>query len=240
MAVVLGAALGVVAVVAAVTGLRAWPLWRALRGVRPATPERLVAAARDGRYDGRVVALAGVAAPGPEGTLSSVVNELPCVWHRYTVHRRRIHYRATAAGVSQRGSVARRVADVASTEAFRVGGVEVRPGGMRVHRPLASATRILPALAAEPFPDALMAQPPYLFRHREWVLRPGTVLFVLGQVRSAGPRITLRRPDRGPHVISTRTVGWLRASSAASAIGGFAVAALAGVAGAVIVIAHYL
>src|SRR5690606_21298435 len=112
--------LAVVAVAMAVVGLRAWPLWQALRRVRPATPERLVAAARDGRYDGRIVALAGTASAGPGGPLVSAINQVTCVWHRHTVHRRRIYYRATAGGVSQRGSIPRRVAHGASTEPFRL------------------------------------------------------------------------------------------------------------------------
>jgi hypothetical protein len=223
-------ALAVVAVAMAVVGLRAWPLWRVLRHVRPATPERLVAAARNGRLDGRVVALTGVASAGPGGPLVSTINQVACVWHRHTVHRRRIYYRVTAGGVSQRGSIPRRVAHAASTESFRLGEVEVRPVGMRVHRPLACAPRILPALATEPFPeaDALMGRPPYLYRHREWVLRPGVPLFVLGQVRTVGSRVALRRPSRGPHIISTWSVQRLRAWTATVAIGGLALAASAG------------
>jgi hypothetical protein len=242
MAVFLGAALGVVAVVAGVASLRAWPLWRVLRQVQPATPERLVTAAQGGRYEGRVVAVAGIAAPGPGGPLLSVVNEVPCVWHRHAVHRRRIHYRTTANGVSQRGSVARRIADLASNEPFRLGSVEVRPGGLRVHRPVVCATRILPALASEPFPDAdtLLGRPSYLYRHREWVLRPGAELFVLGQVRTNGSRITLRRPDRGPHIISTRPIGRLRVELAVAAIGGLALTAVAGGAGAFVMIVHFV
>ncbi|MBX6748890.1 MAG: hypothetical protein IRY85_04335 [Micromonosporaceae bacterium] len=241
MALASSAALAVGAVAMAVVGLRAWPLWRALRRVRPATPERLIAAARDGRFDGRIVALAGVASAGPGGPLVSAINQVTCVWHRHTVHRRRIYYRATVGGgVSQRGSIPRRVAHAASTEPFRLGDVEVRPLGMRVHRPLACAPRILPALATEPFPEAeaLMGRPPYLYRHREWVLRPGTPLFVLGQVHSVGSRVTLRRPNRGPHIISTWTVRRLRAWSAIVALGGLALAAGAGVAAIVILVVH--
>jgi hypothetical protein len=237
MAALLGTALEAVAVVGLVVGLRAWPLWRVLRVVRPATPERLAAAAREERYDGRVVAVAGVATPAPAGLLASVVNEVPCVWHRHTVHRRRIHYRDNGA---QRGSISRRVADVASTDPIRLGAVEVVPTGMRVHRPVACATRILPALASEPFPEALVSRPPHLYRHREWVLRPGARLFVLGQVRSYGSRITLRRPDRGPHIVSTRPIGWLRRYSGVLAIGGLVLTAVAGVSGAVVLIVHYL
>lgn len=235
--VVVGAALGAVAVVAGVLGLRAWPLWRVLRQVRPATPERLVTAAQDGHLDGRVVAVAGVAAPGPDGVLASVVNEVPCVWHRHIVHRRRISYRDNGA---QRASLARRVAEAASTEPFRLGPVQIVPAGMRVHRPVAVATRILPALASEPFPDALVSRPPYQYRHREWVLRPGAALFILGQVRSYGPRVTLRRPDRGPNIISTRPFRRLRIESAVAAIGGLAVAVLAGASAAVILIVGFV
>lgn len=238
MAVASSVALAVIAVAMAVVGLRAWPLWRALRRVRPASPERLVAAARSGRYDGRIVALAGVASAGPGGPLVSTINRVTCVWHRYTVHRRRMYYRATAGGVVPRASIPRRVAHGVSTEPFRLGEVEVRPAGMRVHRPLACAPRILPALATEPFPeaDALMSQPPYLYRHREWVLRPGVQLFVLGQVRSIGSRVTLRRPARGPHIISTWSVGRLRAWTTVVALGSLAVAVAAGVGAIVLLI----
>jgi E3 Ubiquitin ligase. len=223
----------------AMVGLRAWPLWRVLRRVRPATPERLAAAARTGRYDGRIVAVAGVASAGPGGPLVSTINQVSCVWHRHTVHRRRIYYRATAGGVVQRGSISRRVAHGASAEPFRLGEVEVRPAGMRVHRPLACAPRILPALATEPFPDAdeLMGRPPYLYRHREWVLRPGVPLFVLGQLRTVGSRVTLRRPDRGPHVISTWSVRRLRAWTAVVALGSLTIAAGAGIAAIVVFVA---
>ena len=47
--VVGGVGLLIVAAVSAVIGVRDWPLWNALRRVRPTTPERLAKAARDGR-----------------------------------------------------------------------------------------------------------------------------------------------------------------------------------------------
>src|SRR5688572_28920765 len=118
MAVVIGAALLVVALLGSVATLRVWPLWRVLRTVRPATLERLVAAAHGGRLDGRVVAVSGVAAPGDDGALVAVVSGDACVWHRHTVHRRQIRYRTTASGVSQRASLPRLVGDTASTEPF--------------------------------------------------------------------------------------------------------------------------
>jgi len=74
----------------------------------------------------------------------------------------------------------------------------------------------------------------HIYRHREWIIEAGAPLFVLGEVtriergahdaepgqsrppaevtqsgdlgitESTGPRLVLRRPARGPHVISTR------------------------------------
>ncbi|HEY7225367.1 MAG TPA: GIDE domain-containing protein [Micromonosporaceae bacterium] len=282
MVVVVGVALVAVAVVGVVIGVRDWPLWNVLRRVRPTTPERLLRVARDGRLDGRTVAVFGAAGAGPDGVLRSAVNDEPCVWHRHVVHRRHITYRTSERGSSQRYSRRRRVADVASREPFllralvpkptrardaaasvrptRSGGrlprgvdgaatestgasvVVVLPAGMRVHRPVVGSLRILPGLASEPFPapDALLGRVARMYWHREWVIRPGAPLFVLGEVGSAGDRLTLARPRRGPHVVSTRTAGWLRVHSGLAVFGGLALAVVAGVAGAYLLIVHYL
>jgi hypothetical protein len=254
--VVLGGLLVAVAVTGAVSSARAWPLWTVLRRVRPTTPERLAVAAEDGHLDGRVVAVSGVAATPPGAALLSAVNEEPCVWHRHTVHRRYIRYRQTQRGTVQRYSRRRQVADVASTQPFPLRGpptppsatrapavaVEVAPAGMRVHAPVILGKRILPGVVGEPFPAAetIMGRLNQLYWHREWVLKPGVRLFVLGQVRSYGQRLSLHRPARGPHVVSTRTVGWLRARTAVSVFGGLVLAALGGVAGAALLIVHYV
>jgi hypothetical protein len=255
--VVLGVLLVVVAGTGAVLTLRTWPLWTVLRRVRPTTPERLAVAARDGHLDGRVVAVAGMATAAASGALRSAVNHEPCVWHRHVVHRRHVRYRSTPRGTVQRYSLRRRVADVASTQPFLLRGVpaqsspsggrspaavEVAPAGMRVHRPLAQGLRILPGLASEPFPasDTIIGRVAQLYWHREWVLRPGTRIFVLGQLRSDGQRLSLQRPGQGPHVVSTRTAAWLRRSTAVSAFGGLLLATLGGLAGATLLIVHFV
>ena len=214
MAVVLGVTLLVVALLGAVTARQVWPLWRVLRRVRPATPERLVAASRDGRLDGRVVAVQGIGGPGSHGVLLSSVSGDVCIWHRHTVHRRQIRYRTTAKGTAQRSSLPRRVADAASTEPFvlqpalgRGPSIGIDPDGVRVHRPIARPLRVLPGLVSEPFPepDVMMTPVQHRFTQREWIQRPGAELFVLAQVRMVGARVELRRPSRGPGIFSTRS-----------------------------------
>jgi hypothetical protein len=249
MVVMSGAVLVVVALLAAMAALRAWPLWSVLRTVTPATIERLVKAAQGGRLDGRVVAVSGVGACGDDGVLVSVVGGEPCLWHRHTVHRRQIRYRATASGTAQRSSLPRLVADVASTEPFllrpalgRGPAVEVVPDGMRVHGATSRPARVLPGLASEPFPepDVMMTPIQHRFTHREWILRPGAELFVLAQLRGSAGRLQLRRPSRGPHIITTRTAAWIRRRSAFAALAGAALAATAGITGAVLLIVHFV
>jgi hypothetical protein len=270
--VVGGVGLLIVAAVSAVIGVRDWPLWNALRRVRPTTPERLAKAARDGRLDGRVVAVSGLAGAAPSGPLRSAVNNEACVWHRHLVHRRQISHR----GAAQRASRRRRVADVASHNPFLLRGllaqpsaaraavaagasavvptaggppadggpvvVEVHPEGLRIHRPVRRRIRILPGLASEPFPpaDVLIGQVTQLFWHREWLLPAGTPLFVLAEVQSHGSRLALRRPARGPHVVSTRRAGWLRIRTALSVLVGFTLAVAGAAAGAAALVIHYV
>ncbi len=265
MLVVLAGFLLVAAVGGLLVALRDRPLWNALRKVRPATPERLARAAADGHLDGRLVAVAGLATAGPDGALRSAVNDEPCVWHHHVVHRRQITRVKTQRGEVQRRSRRKLVADVTShapivlravVPAQRepvaaapgpVGGdddamvVAVLPEGMRVHRPIARGLRILPSLASEPFPapEILMGQVQQLFWHREWLLRPGAPLVVLGEVRSSKGRVTLAKPERGPHIISTRRASALRLRKTAGVLGGFALAVGGVVAAAILLIAHY-
>ena len=243
--------MGVVAVILGTAGmtvgLREFGLWRLLRRIRSTTPERLVAAAREGRLDGRVVAVAGLATTGAEGPLTSAVNDEPCVWHRHIVHKRQMSLHTTDRGTVQRSSRRRRVADKASEEPFDLAGttsarVEVRPSGIRVDRPTARGTRILPGLVTEPFPaaEAMMGQVQQLFWHREWILRAGTPLFVIGEVHGSGSRISLRKPARGPHIVTTLTPSRLRWRTAARAALGVVVGPLAVVAGGTLLLVHYL
>ena len=245
MVVVLGVALLVLAGAAAVIVLRMWDLWNALRKVRPTTPERLLAAARAGRLDGRVVAVSGMASPGPDGSLRSAVNDESCVWHRHTVHHRQIRYHTTDRGRSQRSSRRRRVADQRSREPFALRGtsvgVAVHPDTMRVDRPETRAVRVLPGLATKPFPDpdAMLGSTQQMYWHREWIIRPGVPLFVLGEVEVRGSGVVLRRPAHGPNVISTRAAATVRRRTALAVLAGLVITPVAAIAGAAVLIVHF-
>ena len=161
-----------------------------------------------------------LASAGPDGILRSAVNDESCVWHRHTIHHRQIRYRTTDRGQSQRSSRARRVADQSSPEPFTCeaprSSVDVYPDAMRVDRPEARPTRVLPGLVSKPFPDpdTMLATTQQMYWHREWIIRPGVPLFVLGagrtvqgrasrfggrrKARTSSPPV-LRRPyDAGP------------------------------------------
>jgi E3 Ubiquitin ligase len=246
MIAVVGVALLVLAGATAAFGLRSSRLWNALRQVRPTTPERLVAAARNGRLDGRVVAVSGVAGAGPGGFLRSAVNDESCVWHRHTVHHRQIHYRTTNRGQSQRSSRRRRVADQSSREPFTLSGtsvkVEVHPDAMRVDRPEVRATRVLPGLVSQPFPDpdAMLGPTQQMYWHREWIIRPGVRVFVLGEVEARAMGVTLRRPKEGPHVISTRSATTLRRRAALAVLASLVITPITAIAGCVVLIVHFV
>jgi hypothetical protein len=272
-----GAAALAAAAVATVVAVRNWPLWTVLRRARPMTPERLLRAAGGGELTGRVVVVAGIAGAGSGGLLRSAVNTEPCVWHRHTVHRRRIRYGPAVGGApAQRYSHRRRVADVASREPYvlrpsfprpaeparaamgedaivrlsptdglpasmpATASVEVRPEGLRVHRPVARGLRVLPGLAWKPFPEALDPRVPQLYWHREWLLPAGVPLVVVAEVDAQGESVALRRPAKGPGLVTTRSASSLARRTAAAVIGGTIMAVLAGAAGAGALIVHYV
>ncbi len=232
MRIYLGLSLIVLAGGAAVLGLRQRLWWRVLRRAEVTTPEQLLESARNGRLERRVRAVVGLAGPGPEAVRSTVNGE-PCVWHRHTVRHQQVRHRTDRQGRSRRSSRTRRVADVRSDSAFTVtdqaGRVDVLPTAMRVHRAERRANRILPGIASKPIPESAelfsggMIQNTY--HHREWIIRAGTPLYVLGEVSGRGSRVAIRRPARGLHLISTRGAAQLVRRARTAMVAGFAAAA---------------
>jgi hypothetical protein len=229
--VVLGLSLLALAGIIGMAGLRDWRLWTVMRRVVPTTPDQLAETARSGRLWRELVAVAGVALATRSGPLMSVVNTRPCVWHRHTVHRRRV--RRTADG-------RKRVADVTSRDPLILGGTAARigllPDGIHVDRPARAATRVLPGLVSQPFPDAAGLMGGDLYVHREWIIPGGTRLYVLGEATATAAGIVVRRPTNGPHLISTRSAGGLRRRALATAVIGFVLSGAVAVAGVIVVI----
>ena len=222
-------------VVVGLAGARDWRLWRVSRRIRPMTPDQLLVAI-GGRRGRRLVAVTGTAQPGSSGMLTSAVNAQPCVWHRHTVHRRRM--RRDASGRMRQSLRRRLVADQASSEPLALAGpvehVPLQPGGLHIDRPDRAPTRTLPGLATRPFPDELMGQDLYV--HREWIIHSGTPLYVLAEAATGPGGVVLRRPGRGPHVVSTRSTRGVRRRAFMTAVLGFGLAAVAVVAAALVVL----
>lgn len=241
MQIVLGLVLIVLAGAAAVAGLRQRLWWRVLRRANVTTPDQLIEAARTGRLDRRVRAVVGVA--GGAEDRASIVNGEPCVWHRHTVRHRQVRYRTTSSGKSRRSTSTKKVANVASRETFTLvgpaGEINVLPENMRVHRPQRRATRILPGVASQPFPDPgdlMSSSIQNFYRHREWIIQAGTPLYVLGEISGRGGQVAVRRPAKGLHLISTLGAARLTRRAYLAMVSSLAAAAACLVAGVVVLI----
>jgi E3 ubiquitin ligase len=227
--VVVGLALVGLAGIFVMAALRDWRLWTVLRRTAPITPDELAQAARSGRLRGTLVAVQGVARPGPSGPLTSTVNGQVCVWHRHTVHHRRI--RRGKDGRARQSLRRRRVADVSSREPVLLAGtaarVELRTHDLPMDKPTRAGVRVLPAQVTQTFPDVDGLMGSDLYVHREWIVHNGAKLYVLAEAIGSGGGIVLRRPAKGPAVVSTRAGAALRRNRLTSAITGFLLTALA-------------
>jgi hypothetical protein len=239
--VIAGVVLLLVAAGSVVAGLRLRLWWRVLRRAEVLTPEELVAAAGSGRLERRIRAVVGVA-DSDDGRVSTVNSEA-CVWHRHTVVHRQVRYRTNSNGRTRRSTRTKRVADVRSGEPFALAGatdrIEVLPEAMRVHRPQRRATRVLPGIVSQPFPEAadlMNSSIQNFYRHREWIIQAGTPLFVLGEVAGRGSRVAVRRPARGLHLIATRGRTELIRWTGAGAGAAFTAALVALVAGVLVLV----
>jgi hypothetical protein len=236
--IVLGLALLALAGIFVMAGLRDWRLWTVLRRTAPATPDQLVEAARAGRLRRELVAVTGIARAGRAGPLVSTVNGQDCVWHRHTVHHRRVRRRSD--GRTRQSLRRRQVADVSSSESvILVGttvGVELQPRDIQIDRPARAGVRYLPARVTADFPEAAGLMGTDLYVHREWIIQSGTPLYVLGEATASNGRIVLRRPAKGPSVVSTRGIAGLRRHRFTSAVAGFAIATVVAAAGLVVLV----
>jgi E3 Ubiquitin ligase len=231
--VYLGLVLLLMAGAGGVLGLRQRLWFRVLRRAEITTPDELIDAARTGRLERRVRAVVGVAgASGPAAV--STVNGEQCVWHRHSVRHRQTRVRTDKRGRSHRTTRVKRVADVSSTSTFTLRGlaaqIDVLPANMLVHHPERRANRILPGIASAPIPAAAElfsgGAVRNSFHHREWIIRAGTPLYVLGEVAGRGARVAIRRPAKGLHVISTRSGLMLIRRARVLMLGGFVAAAV--------------
>ncbi|GIJ44102.1 hypothetical protein Val02_09880 [Virgisporangium aliadipatigenens] len=226
-------------------------LWAVLRREPLRSPADLVGAAAAGALPPGPYVVGGTAAPGA-AVLSSPINGDSCVWHRHVGTRTQVRTRVDDKGKVHRRTSRHRIADLASLDRFAVegggGAVRVHPDRMRVDRPSRGEVRKdLPTpISVLPAQKQPAKRPPKLrpdvverYAYREWFIRPGTPLVVVGEaVADADGTVVVRRPPgAAPHLVSTRSFVRVGRRVAVLAVACTAGAVAAGVAGLGLVVA---
>jgi hypothetical protein len=168
----------------------------------------------------------GAAHPRPEGPLTAELSKTECVWYRYRIdrHYEVIEYRD---GKRHRRKRTERVAEHTSHQGYAVIDNEGRtigvdPNGTNPDGVEQTVSRFEPHHDDRGGVDLFGIRLPALFGrsdstigydYKEWVIRPGQRLYILGEVHDRiGPLVIGKPADKGHFIISTRTEEELRAS----------------------------
>lgn len=169
----------------------------------------------------------GAAHPRPEGLLTAELSKSECVWYSYEVHRK---YETTEYRDGDRRTVRRseRVAGHTSWEGYAViddqrRTIGVDPGGAKPDGAEQSVDRFEPAEGGRDSVELFGVKlPGFLagggsrtigYEYKEWVVRPGRRLYVLGEVHDKIGPLVIAKPENGGHfLISMRTEQELRSS----------------------------
>jgi hypothetical protein len=152
----------------------------------------------------KICEVVGTAHPGPGGTLRSELTGTECVWHAHRVQRRYTEYYRDSEGRRRSCTQTETVAEHSSPDGFallfdghligvdhggqRPDGVQqvtdrFEPGPRRADRGL------LEALVGDDREETLG------YQYTEWVLRPGTPMYVLGEVHDRHGALIIGRPE---------------------------------------------
>jgi hypothetical protein len=194
----------------------------------------------------------GQAAPGEAGALSAPHSGAEAVWHHTTVHHRYWETQSeTVNGQTRRNRVEHEetVSDITSAAPFVVsdgtGQVAVSPEGASVDHPEQVVDRFDSQSAAAPggvagivgsFLRSGANSGTLGFRYQEWIIRPGARLYVLGEASDPTGRLAFADPADGRYVISTRSEEQIVGAARRNAGISQTAAAVAGVAGVVLVV----
>jgi hypothetical protein len=168
----------------------------------------------------------GAAHPRPEGPLTSEVSKTPCVWYRYRVERQYEHveYRD---GRQHRSKRTEKVAEHTSGEGYALideqgRTIGVAPGGTKPEGVGQSVDRFEPYRGGDQSFELFgLRLPGFLggnhdstigFEYKEWLISPGTRLYILGEVHDIiGPLVIAKPQQQGHFIIAARTEQELRA-----------------------------
>ncbi|PXY32257.1 GIDE domain-containing protein [Prauserella muralis] len=168
----------------------------------------------------------GAAHPRPEGPLKAELSKTECVWYRYEVHRQyeTVEYRD---GKRRRSRRTEKVAGHTSWEGFALIDDERRtigvdPTGTNPDGAEQTVNRFEPHRGGGGVEVFGVRLPDFVagggsttigFDYKEWVIRPGRRLYILGEVHDRIGPLVIGKPDNGGHfLISTRTEQQLRDS----------------------------
>ncbi|SFQ24744.1 E3 Ubiquitin ligase [Amycolatopsis arida] len=171
----------------------------------------------------KVAEVVGAAHPGPDGPLVAELSGAECVWYRYRVDRKyeKIEYRD---GRRIRRTATEKVAEYTSWQGYAViddqgRTIGVDPGGNEPDRPEQTVDRFEPAsgrrsveLFGIRLPGVSGGDSTIGYHYKEWLIRSGRRLYVLGEVHDRIGPLVIGKPERGGHfIISTRDEQALRA-----------------------------
>jgi E3 Ubiquitin ligase len=170
----------------------------------------------------------GAAHAAQEGLLISEISKTECVWYRYRIDRQYEHVEHRD-GERRRSKRTERVAEHTSGNGYALIDDEGRtigvdPYGTNPDAVEETVNRFEPYHGGrEPVSVFGFDLPSFLvgrdestigFEYREWVIRPGRRLYILGEVHDKIGPLVISRPENGGHfTISTRTEAELRASA---------------------------
>lgn len=225
---VVGLGLLAAAVVAAVVALVQRRRLHQLVGAETLTAAQLrdqaeAAAQLSGGGSQRPCTVTGTSQPGPDGPLTASMSNVKCVWHRQVVRRRYVRTRTNGKGTRRQERRTEVVSDVSSHLPFTLvddtGAVLVVPERATVDRPERShkeyradasgaSLSVLGVTLRLGSGDGTIG-----FETEEWVLRPGTQLFVLGEAGEGPGAVRIGKPASGRFLISTRSKAELTANT---------------------------
>ncbi|WP_216210360.1 E3 ubiquitin ligase family protein [Amycolatopsis aidingensis] len=173
----------------------------------------------------RTAEVVGAAHPRPEGLLTAEISKTECVWYRYRIDRQYEHveYRD---GKRHRSKRTEKVAEHTSHEGYALiddagRTIGVDPGGTAPDGTEQTVHRFEPHHGGSgPVEVFGFRLPDFVaggngstigFDYKEWVIRPGRRLYVLGEVHDRIGPLVIGKPQGGGHfIISTRTEDELR------------------------------
>jgi E3 ubiquitin ligase len=174
----------------------------------------------------KVAEVVGAAHPRPEGLLTAEISKTQCVWYRYQVERQ---YEDVEYNNGHRRTVKRTetVAEQTSFEGYalideagRTIGVDpngTNPDGVeqtvsRFEQPQNNPGQV--EMFGIKLPNFFGNNGGTIgFEYKEWVIRPGRRLYILGEVHDKIGPLVIAKPQDGPFIISNRTEDELRASA---------------------------